>query len=272
MPTASLLSAWDTTAPSVSASVATGARSATVTLTGTDAASGIDRVEYQLPGSAAWATYTLPVDVALTAANQVVAYRAVDIAGNVSAAETANTGTLPNPADKDQPAGSVKVSGKVKVGKKLTAKASGWLPGATFTYQWRAGGKNIAGATKATYKPTKANLGKKITVVVTSSAAGYKKVTKTASAGKWKITAGKVAIAGKVKVGKTLKAKTSKWRPKGVKLTYQWYAKGKAIKGATKKKLKVTSAQRDKRITVKVKASKKGFAPATRTSKAVSAS
>jgi hypothetical protein len=73
-------------------------------------------------------------------------------------------------------------------------------------------------------------------------------------------------ISGKAKVGKTLKAKVGTWKPKP-KFTYQWYANGKAIKGAKKASLKLKKAQKGKRITVKVTATKKGYKKTVKTSK-----
>jgi hypothetical protein len=72
-------------------------------------------------------------------------------------------------------------------------------------------------------------------------------------------------ITGTAKVGKTLKAKTGAWSPKP-KLTYRWYADGKAISGATKASYKLKKAQKGKRITVKITASKAGYNTVTKTS------
>ena len=67
-----------------------------------------------------------------------------------------------------------KISGTVKVGKKLTATRGSWsLTGLTYTYRWQRDGKDITGATKSTYVLTKADAGKKIRVKVTASRAGY---------------------------------------------------------------------------------------------------
>ncbi|MDR0854515.1 MAG: S8 family serine peptidase [Clostridiales Family XIII bacterium] len=75
-----------------------------------------------------------------------------------------------------------KITGTVKVGKKLTAKVGTWSPKPKFAYQWYANGKKIAKATKSTYKLTKASKGKKITVKVTAKKANYKATTKTSKA------------------------------------------------------------------------------------------
>lgn len=83
----------DTTAPSVTMQV-TGKQdgswnyvgSASVTLTATDAESGVALVEYKVD-SAAWARYTAPVVVSALGAH-TVRFRAADVAGNVSAEGT----------------------------------------------------------------------------------------------------------------------------------------------------------------------------------------
>ena len=56
------------------------------------------------------------------------------------------------------------------------------------------------------------------------------------------------------------------WGPKGVKIRYQWYANGKPIKGATKRKLVVTRALRGKQVWVVMTGAKAGYATATRSS------
>jgi hypothetical protein len=70
-----------------------------------------------------------------------------------------------------------KVTGKTKVGKTLTAKAGTSTPSqTTVKYQWLRNGKAIKKATKVKYKLTKKDKGKKISVKVTRSAAGYDKL------------------------------------------------------------------------------------------------
>ena len=66
------------------------------------------------------------------------------------------------------------VTGKARVGRKLTVRTKGCPAGTVFSsYQWFAGGKPIKGADDATYKIKRSKLGKRITVRVTVSAPGY---------------------------------------------------------------------------------------------------
>jgi uncharacterized membrane protein len=65
-------------------------------------------------------------------------------------------------------------------------------------------------------------------------------------------------ISGTAQVGKKLTAKPGSWKPsKGVKLTFQWQRNGTKIKGATKKTYTLKTADKGKKITVKVTATKK---------------
>lgn len=78
----------------------------------------------------------------------------------------------------------------------------------------------------------------------------------------------KPTITGRPVVGRRLTAKAGTWTPAGVTYAYQWFAGGKAIKGATTAKLKLTKAQRGQKITVQVTASASAANSATATSKA----
>ncbi len=74
------------------------------------------------------------------------------------------------------------IAGTTKAGQTLTAKAGTWDSGVALSYQWLRNGVAIKGATKATYKLVAADKGKKITVRVTGSKAGFVSVVKTSSA------------------------------------------------------------------------------------------
>ncbi len=72
-----------------------------------------------------------------------------------------------------------KIAGKAKVGQKLTAKAGTWTAGTTLRYRWTANGKAIKGGTGKTLKLKAAQAGKRITVKVTGTKAGYTSATAT---------------------------------------------------------------------------------------------
>jgi hypothetical protein len=72
-------------------------------------------------------------------------------------------------------------SGTTKVGKTLTAKYA-YVPSpasATVKYQWYRNGKAISKATKVTYKITKTDRGKAISVKVSINAWGYYGISAT---------------------------------------------------------------------------------------------
>lgn len=67
----------------------------------------------------------------------------------------------------------VKISGKFAVGKTLKATSPVTSKSATLSYQWRANGKAVKGATGKSLKLTSKFKGKKISVVVTAKKSGY---------------------------------------------------------------------------------------------------
>ncbi|MFE7776618.1 hypothetical protein ACFU5O_22575 [Streptomyces sp. NPDC057445] len=157
-----------------------------------------------------------------------------------------------------------KITGTAQVGAKLTAAQGTWAPAPTsYAYQWKANGTAITGATASTYTVPASLLGKKLTVTVTARRSGHADGTAT-SAG---VTVARGAapkasklpvITGTVKVGRTLTASRGTWAPAPTSYTYQWYANGTAITGATRSTLVLRSAQRGKKITVKVTAARTG--------------
>ncbi|MFC7765695.1 CAP domain-containing protein [Leucobacter soli] len=162
------------------------------------------------------------------------------------------------------------LSGSARAGKTLTAKPGKWKPGTvTYRYQWMRNFKTkISGATKATYKPTAKDAGKRISVRVTGRfedgttavrASDTRKVPLIAYA-----KAPRPKVSGTAKVGRTLTAKASGWSPKPSKIRYQWYRNGKAISGATKTKYRLKSADAGKKITVRVAPTRTGYAKTTR--------
>ncbi|MFJ4574458.1 hypothetical protein ACIP4W_24075 [Streptomyces sp. NPDC088846] len=169
------------------------------------------------------------------------------------------------------------ITGTVKVGAKLTTTSGSWTPSATsYGYQWKADGKAVKGATASTYTVPASLLGKYITVTVTAHRTGHADGSATpASVKVAKGSAPKATkqptISGTAKAGRTLKAAHGTWTPAPTSYGYQWYANGKAISGATKSSLTLKSAQRGKKITVKVTARRTGHASGSATSKATKA-
>ncbi|MDJ0462701.1 family 16 glycoside hydrolase [Streptomyces sp. H27-C3] len=109
----------DTAAPETSAKVegeknADGAYigHATVTVSATDAGSGVDKVEYAVGAAGAWQLYTAPVMVHEVGTHKI-RYRASDKAGNVAAEKAVDfTVVAPPTDDKTPPETSATVSGE----------------------------------------------------------------------------------------------------------------------------------------------------------------
>ncbi|WP_275007016.1 S8 family serine peptidase [Promicromonospora iranensis] len=166
------------------------------------------------------------------------------------------------------------------VGEPLTATVEAWSPAATFTYHWRrtdpANGTSemIPDATRATYTPQAADLGANLTVTVVGSADGRTPTSTTSTAtpviAPGRPTASVPTISGKVRVGSTLRALAGSWTS-GTGFSYQWYANGTAVRGATGFSFTPTSAQRGKRLTVRIVGTRAGYTTVSRTSGASAA-
>jgi hypothetical protein len=75
-----------------------------------------------------------------------------------------------------------RVGGTARVGRTLTAYPGTWTSGTRFAYRWFASGTAVKGATARTFTPTRAQVGKRLTVRVTGSKAGYATRARTSSA------------------------------------------------------------------------------------------
>lgn len=164
------------------------------------------------------------------------------------------------------------IVGTAKVGVKLTATAGSWTSGTKLTYQWLRNGVAISGATSSTYVAVAADAGKKISVKVTGSLAGYTTVSKTSAAtaavALGTLTAPVPTITGTAKVGSLLSLRAGTWTPSPVTLKYQWYRDGIAITGATATTYKLTTADAGRKLTVRVTGTKSGYGTVVKTSAA----
>ena len=76
-----------------------------------------------------------------------------------------------------------KVSGFFRrVGQPISVGTGTWEPTATVSVQWRREGAAITGATARSYRPTTADLGKRLTVTVTARRSGYTTTARTSAA------------------------------------------------------------------------------------------
>ncbi|MEU8610408.1 hypothetical protein AB0C29_20715 [Actinoplanes sp. NPDC048791] len=168
------------------------------------------------------------------------------------------------------------ITGTVAVGSTVKVSAGSWTPAATsYTYQWRANGSAIRGASGSSYPVGAAVLGKRLTVTVTAIRSGHQAGSTTSAAsvavakGKAPAATKKPAVTGTAKVGRTVKVSAGTWSPKADSYRYEWRLGGKLIRGATKSSLKLTSSMRNKKVTVTVIARKTGYTDGKATSKAV---
>jgi hypothetical protein len=78
------------------------------------------------------------------------------------------------------------LKGTAKVGKKLAVRSKGtWVaPGHRFTYQWLRNGKTIPKATTTSYRLTKKDRSKRISLRVSARRAGYPTVAATSARSK----------------------------------------------------------------------------------------
>jgi surface antigen len=163
------------------------------------------------------------------------------------------------------------IVGTVRVGSTLTANVGAWTPaGATYSYQWYAGGVAIAGATAATFVPTAAQLAKPLTVRVTAARSGIRSASATSPAtapvapGVF-TTSAAPTISGTAQVGRPLTASPGTWTPTG-SYAYQWFAAGVPVAGATSATFTPTATQVKKTLAVRVTASLAGYTTAAVTS------
>lgn len=139
-------------------------------------------------------------------------------------------------------------------------------------YQWYANGKKIPGATGDDYLQVAADRGKKITLTVTAAGDGYKSTSissKTSTLTGYPLQTLKPTptISGSLAYKQVLTANPGTWDA-GTTLSYQWYASGKAISGATKSTYTLPSTVIGKQITVRVTSKKSQFATSSATSAA----
>lgn len=138
------------------------------------------------------------------------------------------------------------------------------------SFQWLRAGVPIAQATRLYYRPVAADLGKALSVRVTSTWALGTLKTQTLEANKVSLgtlATVRPAITGTAKTGSVLKAVPGRWT-KGAVLTYRWYRNGVPIVGARAATYKAVRADKGVRVTVRVTGMLPGYKPVSRHSPA----
>lgn len=172
--------------------------------------------------------------------------------------------------------GAVAMGGTARYRKTVTAATTPWAPAVSLGYQWFLDGAPVPGATTASFKLSRGDIGRTLSLQVTGSAPYYAPVA-TSSApvvvGKALFRTSRPKLRGVPRAGRVLSAKIKGWKPKpakkSVKVRYQWLKNGKKIKGAKKATYRLRAKDRGKKISVRVTTKKKGYEKASRTSKKV---
>jgi hypothetical protein len=187
-----------------------------------------------------------------------LSYAVTDAAGNTTS--KTRTVTVVNGEFGASPAPVL--IGTARVGQTLAAATPSWSPAAAFTFTWKADGETIAGESGSALVVKGSLAGKRITVSVTGTREGVDEVTKTSEAtaviAKATLTSKTPKVSGTAKVGTTLTATTGTWSPTPG-YSYQWYANGSAIKGATSSTFVLTKSQVGKAVKVRVTGTLEGY-------------
>ncbi|MFF2275501.1 hypothetical protein [Agromyces sp. NPDC058126] len=161
------------------------------------------------------------------------------------------------------------VSGTARVGGKLSAVPGTWTKGTVLSYQWFVGGVAVSGASSSSYTLPSSSAGKSVVVKVTGRLSGYPTVTQSSAATPKVLAWATPTVSGTTRTGGTMTANTGMWSS-GTSFSYQWYADGVAVSGATGKTFVPSSAQVGKFLSVRVTGRQAGFGSMAVTSKASS--
>jgi hypothetical protein len=121
-----------------------------------------------------------------------------------------------------------KISGTARVSSTLKVSRGTWSPTpSSYTYQWRANGAAISGATSSSFKLTKAQYGKTITVTVTARRSLYITTSRTSAATvkvAWPVGVSTPRITSQPKATIAASGTTAKFAvtATGGQLHYQW--------------------------------------------------
>ena len=180
------------------------------------------------------------------------------------------TGPAEAPPTNTSAAGAPTISGTPQVEQTLTADTSSitdedGLTNVSYSYQWIAGGSDIAGATGSTYTLTSSEQGQTVQVRVTFTDDADNEETLTSEATGAVAAAaaqannpptGLPTIGGTPQVGETLTADTSPIDDEdgltNVSYSYQWIAGGSDIAGATGSTYTLTSSEEGQTVQVRV--------------------
>ena len=163
------------------------------------------------------------------------------------------------------------VTGPAKVGGVLTTAGGTFAPAPSSTgLQWFADGVAIPGATQPSLTLGAAELGHRITAVVTGQRAGYANGVATSTAtepvGPENLSmTQEPALAGDPHVGRALTAAPGAVGPAGVDTSFQWMRNGTPITGARSSRYVPEATDLGGRLSVEVTYAKPGYTSIVRT-------
>ncbi len=209
---------------------------------------------------------TLPVTSALLGKKLSVRVTGSAFLDTPGTATSAHTAAVQNPTVRNLTLPTF--TGTFKIDNTIGATTGTWSPsGSTYTRQWFADGVAIVGATFATYKLTAAEVGKKISVRVTASKAGYLPGSATSALSTAVLPGaitnlGAPTIYGTLKVGSTVGVNPGSWSPAPEVSTYRWFANGVLVPGVTTKTFVPDQSLYGKTLRAEVTATKPGYSSA----------
>jgi hypothetical protein len=191
-------------------------------------------------------------------------------AGYIPASRTSASTTQVLVGDISQ--GRPVIVGNASPGATLTVARPPAVPAPdSVSYRWRLDGVSIWGANWTTLTVRSEWRGHEITVSATVKKAGYvvKSVTSAGARVGGAYTASpRPVISGTVRVGSTLTAIRGTWSPTPSSFSFQWYADGRPISGATASKYTLTGTDYKKEITVSARSYRAGYGTVLRRSAA----
>lgn len=164
----------------------------------------------------------------------------------------------------------VRIVGNPARGETVQVSAPQWTPSrSTTTYTWKINGNVVRGATGSSFRiPSSYATGSVLTVTVKGQRTGYTAASLTSighKVGRPFTTRPYPEISGTTRVGSLLTLNPGAWSP-SPGLSYQWYASGRPISGATAKTYRLKGSDYGKEIVATVTARKTGYATTARSS------
>jgi len=156
------------------------------------------------------------------------------------------------------------INGDPRVDSVLSASSGTWSPAPDLlTYQWKAEGLPIKGATLPTLTVDPSLVGQPLAVTVTAARIGYADVSVT-SARTAPVSAAQLTVLatptvkGSARPGQVLTISQPGVRPEPARAV-QWVRGGKVVKGATGPRYRLTAADLGSRIRVRVRLTRPGY-------------